>query len=92
MKKGASDGTEGGLAFTIGQRLERRFGTGQDPQARRRLYARLQLAVEVHGERAYRALCTVAAEAESARAPDRYFCFSATRRLAELGLMPRAEL
>lgn len=92
MKKGASDGTKTDLGFELRTRLERRFGVGADPTARRRLYSRLELAVEVHGERAYRALCTVAAEATSARAPDRYFCFSAVRRLAELGLMPREEL
>lgn len=80
------------LAGSLRQRLERKYGLGEDPEARRRLFARLQLAVEAKGEPAYRALCTVAAEATSARRPDRYFCFSAVRRLAELGMMPREQL
>lgn len=92
MPKGAQESGTQDLAFDLRARLERRFGKGADPQARGRLYARLELAVQVHGERAYRALCTVAAEAASARAPDRYFCYSSVRRLAELGLMPRQEL
>jgi len=92
LKKGTNEPGSAELGFDLRNRLERRFGLGSDPEARKRLYARLQLAVEVFGERAYRALSTVAAEAASARAPDRYFCFAAVRRLSELGLMARVDL
>lgn len=81
-----------GLAFGLTERLERRFGLGANPEARRRLYRRLELAVEVHGERALVQLKTVAAEAASARKPDRYFCRASLCRLRENGLMPQAEI
>lgn len=75
----------------IAARLERRFGLGANPEARRRLYRRLELACEIHGERAYVQLCTVAAEAASARKPDRYFSHVALLRLREQGLLQREE-
>jgi len=82
----------GDLAHGIPERLTRRFGLGAKPDARRRLYRRLQLAVEVHGQRAFVQLRTVAAEAAAARKPDRYFCHVALVRLREQGLMELGEL
>jgi len=78
----------GALAFGVADKLERRFGLGAQPTLRRALFERLQLAVEVHGERAFRSLKTVAAEAAGKRKPDRYFCRAALCRLREEGLMP----
>lgn len=72
---------------TIAWHLEQRFGVGSQPELRRRLFQRLQLAVEVHGERALKPLQTVAAEARGARKPDRYFCRAALLRLRELNLL-----
>lgn len=80
------------LARGLATRLERRFGTGAKPEVRRELYNRLELAVEVHGQRAYTAIRTVAAEAAGKRKPDRYFCRSALCRLREEGLMPLADI
>jgi len=81
-----------GLAFGLAERLERRFGLGANPEARRKLYRRFELATEVHGERALVQLKTVAAEAASARKPDRYFCRAALCRLREQGLMALGDL
>lgn len=80
------------LAFELVERLTRRFGLGSKPQTRRAFYRRLELAVKTHGERAFVALRTVAAEADSARDPAKYFCHSALRRFRESGLMPMADL
>lgn len=81
-----------GLAFGIAERLQKRFGLGANPQARKNLYHRFELAVETHGERAYVQLRTVAEEASRARKPDRYFCRAALCRLREQGLLAQAEL
>jgi len=75
----------------IAKFLEQRFGLGSQPELRRRLFQRLQLAVEVHGERALKPLQTVAAEAKGARKPDRYFCRAALLRLRELNLLEMEE-
>jgi hypothetical protein len=91
MKK-EENGKETGLSRDVAKKLEARFGLGSQPETRRTLYKRLELAVEVHGERAWIALRTVAAEAAGARKPDRYFCRSALCRLREQGLMPLADL
>lgn len=71
--------------------LEQRFGLGSQPELRRRLFQRLQLAVEVHGERAKKQLQIVAAEAKGARKPDRYFCRAALCRLREMNLLEMEE-
>jgi hypothetical protein len=81
-----------GFAFGLSERLEKRFGLGANPEARRKLYKRFELAVEVHGERALVQLKTVAAEAAGARKPDRYFCRAGLCRLREQGLMALGEL
>jgi len=87
-EKGAQRGTS---EIGIAARLERRFGLGANAEARRGLYRRLELAVEVHGERAYVQLQTVAAEAAGKRKPDRYFCRAALCRMREQGLLARED-
>jgi len=86
MKKEKPNG-QGTKETPIATHLERRFGLGSQPALRRRLYERLQLAVEVHGERALKQLQGVAAEAKGARKPDRYFCRAALCRLREMNLL-----
>lgn len=81
-----------GLAFGLAERLQKRFGLGANPEARKALYRRFELATEVHGERALVQLKTVAAEATGKRKPDRYFCRAALCRLRELGMMALADL
>lgn len=90
MSKGKTNGKaepECKIAFF----LEQRFGLGSQPALRRRLFQRLQLAVEVHGERAQKQLQIVAAEAKGARKPDRYFCRAALCRLREMNLLEMEE-
>jgi hypothetical protein len=77
---------------TIAGQLERKFGLGSQPALRRRLFERLQLATEVHGERALKQLQIVAAEAKGARKPDRYFCRAALCRLREMNLLEMEDL
>jgi hypothetical protein len=79
-------------AEKIARHLEQRFGLGSQPDLRRRLYHRLGLAVEVHGERAFGQLKILAAEARSARKPDRYFCRAALCRMREMGLLEMQDL
>jgi hypothetical protein len=76
----------------VARQLEERFGLGSQPELRRRLFQRLQLATEVHGERALNQLKIVAAEAKGARKPDRYFCRAALCRLREQNLLEMEEL
>lgn len=90
--KEKTSGKENQFSFGLAQKLERRYGLGSKPEARRTFYRRLELATEIHGERVYIAIRTVAAEADGARCPDRYFCATALRRLREGGLMPMADL
>lgn len=92
MTKGTANGEANSLAYGIEEKLERRYGLGSKPDSRRAFYRRLRLAVEIHGERAWIALRTVAAEADGARLPERYFCRTALARLRESGLMPMADL
>jgi len=91
MKEG-KNGSQNEYSFGLAQKLERRYGLGSKPEARRTFYRRLELATEVHGERVWIAIRTVAAEADGARCPERYFCATALRRLRETGLMPLADL
>lgn len=92
MPKEEGPDEKSALAFGLATRLEKRFGLGNKPDVRRGLYKRLELAVEVHGQPAFTALRTVAAEADGKRKPDRYFCRAAICRLRETGLMPLADL
>jgi hypothetical protein len=90
MKKEPKNGKETGESKVAAQ-LEARFGLGSQPSLRRTLYQRLQLACEIHGERALKQLKTVAAEAKGARKPDRYFCRAALCRLREMNLLEMEE-
>jgi len=91
MSKEANNG-KGTQESKIAHHLKQKFGLGSQPALRERLYQRLQLAVEIHGERALKQLQTVAAEAKHARKPDRYFCRAALCRLREMNLLEMEEL
>lgn len=92
MPKDQKDDEKSSLADGLADRLQKRFGLGNKPAVRRGLYERLQLAVEIHGQPAFTALRTVAAESDGKNKPDRYFCRAAICRLRETGLMPLADL
>lgn len=90
MSKGKTNG-KAAAKKTIAFFLEQKFGLGSQPELRRKLFQRLELAVEIHGERALKPLQTVAAEARGARKPDRYFCRAALCRLREMNLLEMEE-
>jgi len=75
-----------GSPFSILQRLERKFGLGDQPGTRRRLYQRLQTIVEQHGEMALKVISETVAESGHARKPDRWFVRSVKLRLQEAGM------
>lgn len=87
-----TNGQKSDLAYELSQKLERRFGIGSKPEARRAFYRRLELACEIHGERVWTQLRIVAAECDGKREPARYFCKTALLRLREAGLLPMADL
>lgn len=90
--KGKTNEEGTGLEHQLEEKLTRRYGLGTKPDSRRAFYRRLRMAVEIHGEPAWIAIRTVAAEADGARIPERYFCRTALCRLREGGLMPMADL
>lgn len=90
--KGTEPNGANSFSEDLAKKLERRYGLGSKADARRAFFKRLELAVQVHGERVWIQIRTVAAEADSARQPDRYFCATALRRLREGGMMPLADL
>ncbi len=71
----------------IAHRLEAKFGLGDRPTVRRKLYRRLEREVEAHGEVAYECVAIAAADAETADKPGRYFSKAVTSRLRERGLL-----
>ncbi len=70
---------------TIAKRLEAMFGTGDNPQLRRRLYQRIQVCAIEHGPDCYGVIRDCVASAQSAATPARYFCVSITSELKTLG-------
>jgi hypothetical protein len=90
--EGKANGEKSPWADDLEAKLTRRYGLGSKPDARRAFYRRLRLACEVHGERVWTQIRTVAAEADGAREPARYFCRAALCRLREQGMMPLADL
>lgn len=71
----------------VAARLERKFGLGSRPTVRAAFYERLEQLVDEHGERAYVAIASAAADAIGKEDPGRYFTRVATLRLRERGLL-----
>lgn len=84
--------SDAAAGFTIVQRLERKFGLGDQPGTRRRLYQRLQNLVDQHGEAAFRVIAETVAESGHARKPDRWFVRSVKLRLQEAGMWLSSEV
>jgi hypothetical protein len=78
---------------TISARLERRFGLGSRPELRRALYRRLEELCndESIGERVYRVVAEVAADAAGKTKPGNYFSYVVCERLKERSLIARPE-
>lgn len=70
---------------TVAKRLEALFGTGDNPQLRRKLYQRIQRCAIEHGPECYDVVRTCVSSAASASSPGRYFCVSVTSELKTLG-------
>jgi|COG998Drversion2_1049125.scaffolds.fasta_scaffold07004_1 hypothetical protein len=70
---------------TIAQRLEKLYGTGDNPQLRRKLYVRIQSATIEHGPDCYDVVLACVKAASLAECPDRYFCCSVTAEMKSLG-------
>lgn len=71
----------------VATRLESRFGLGTRPDLRRKLYQRLQDAVDNEGEAAYVCIATAAADAEGKEHPGHYFARVVMLRLYERGVL-----
>jgi hypothetical protein len=69
--------------YRIQQRLERKFGLGDKPVSRRKLYKWLADLADEHGEPVLVVVSTAVAQAVSARNPDRYFCAVVKRLISE---------
>lgn len=70
---------------TMAKRLECLFGTGDNPQLRRKLYQRIQRCGIEHGPDCYEVVRACVSSAQSADNPGRYFCVSVTSELKTLG-------
>ncbi len=64
-------------------RLERKFGLGSDPPRRRAFFNKLGRRVEQYGDRAFRLIAEVVAEAVHKRQPATWFCKVVVLRLRE---------
>lgn len=73
----------------VAKRLEERFGLGDQPGVRKKLYARLERAVEEYGELAYGAIARAVGDAPHMRCPDRWFCATIVARLRALDCWPQ---
>ncbi len=69
---------------TVAQRLEALYGTGDNPQLRRKLYQRIQRCTIEHGPDCYDVVRACVSAAASASAPARYFCVAITAELKAL--------
>jgi hypothetical protein len=65
--------------------LEKLYGTGDNPQLRRKLYQRIQSCAIEHGPDCYDVVKGCVSSAQSADNPGRYFCVSVTSELKSLG-------
>lgn len=72
------------VAAGIADRLEERFGLGEDPGKRRALYRRLQRLTEQRGKEAELWIYEAADKAGDARDPGRYFCAAIVRMLRQV--------
>jgi len=76
----------------IAERLEQKFGLGDQPAIRRRLYARLERCVEEFGEVAYIELAKAVGDAPYMDKPAQWFCAVVVRRLKQIGCWPQQKL
>lgn len=70
----------------IQARLAKRFGLGDKPASRQKLYKWLADLADQHGEPVLRAISIAVAQSVSAERPDRYFCATVKRLICEAKL------
>jgi hypothetical protein len=71
----------------LAKRLEAKFGLGEFPMVRRRLYARLERACEQYGDPCYISVCDCGQAAETKAKPGNWFCAAVSSRLKEAGFL-----
>jgi hypothetical protein len=71
---------------TVQDRLVRKFGLGDVPSKRRKLYDRLAALVEQHDSLVLDIISEAVAESCGTRHPDRYFCRAVRAKLQHIGL------
>lgn len=71
---------------SVSARLQRKFGLGEAPNKRMKLYKRLEALVEKWDQKVLDLISEAVAEAVGARKPDRYFCRAIVLKLREAGL------
>lgn len=68
------------------ERLKRKFGLGDQPAKRLKLYQRLAKLAAVHGDVVLSAISEAVCQSVGKDKPGRYFCRAVCGRLADLGL------
>lgn len=71
----------------VSARLQAKFGLGSRPDVRLAFYKTLESLIEQHGERAYVAVASAAADSIGKEDPGRYFTRVAVLRLRERGFL-----
>jgi hypothetical protein len=71
----------------LARRLEAKFGLGEFPMIRRRLYTRLERACEHHGDAAYIIVCDCGQAAATKGKPGNWFSSAVSARLKEAGFL-----
>jgi len=66
--------------------LEREYGLGDCPSARRRLFGIVAAVIQHHGPKAHKIVRSLMRQSELKRHPERYFCSAVIPRLQDEGM------
>ncbi len=69
----------------LAQRLEKKFGSGENPCASRKVYGHVERLCHTHGDPVYVIVCDMVAYAERAKQPGRTFRAFVLKRIQEHG-------
>lgn len=75
----------------IARRLIAKYGKGENPAVRIKVYERIERAVDEFGAAAYRVVSGAVKSAATATYPDRYFVTCCLRRLRDAGFLSEGE-
>lgn len=73
-------------SFRVVDRLKRKFGLGDQPVKRLKLYQRLERLAALHGDVVLAAISEAVCQSVGKDKPGRYFCRAVCGRLVDLGL------